>query len=177
MTQTENPLDLSIEGDGFFQMLRPDGTITFTRAGSFKRDASGQVVDGDGFVLQPALSIPADATNISIASDGTVSVTTAGSSASQQLGQIQLARFANPAGLSAVGRNQFAQTAASGGPTTGTPGQQGFGSLGQGFLEMSNVSVVDEMVNMIAAQRAFEVNTKAIKCADEMLSLANNVIR
>jgi flagellar basal-body rod protein FlgG len=176
-TQTENPLDMVIEGDGFFQLLRPDGSVSYTRAGSFKRDSQGQIVNGDGLVLQPALSIPADAQDISIASDGTVSVTTASSSAPQQLGHLELARFSNPAGLNAIGRNQFLATAASGPATTGQPGQRGFGSVSQGFVEMSNVSVVDEMVNMIAAQRAFEANSKAIKAADEMLGQANNVVR
>lgn len=175
--QTENPLDLVIEGDGFFQLLRPDGTIAYSRAGSFKRDSQGQIVNPDGLVLQPAITIPEDAVSISVSNDGTFSVTTASSTTPQQLGQIELARFSNPAGLNAVGRNLFLVSEASGAATTGQPGQQGLGSLGQGFLEMSNVSVVEEMVNMIAAQRAFEVNSKAIKTADEMLALANNVTR
>lgn len=175
--QTDNPLDLVIEGEGFFQLVRADGTIAYTRAGSFKRDSQGQIVNSDGLVLQPALTIPADALNISIGSDGIVSVTTATSTAPQQLGQIELARFINPAGLNAIGRNLFLATQASGTPTTGQAGQQGFGSVGQGFLESSNVSVVEEMVNMIAAQRAFEANSKAIRTADEMLAMANNVTR
>jgi flagellar basal-body rod protein FlgG len=175
--QTENPLDLVIEGDGFFQLARADGTTAYTRAGSFKRDSQGQVVNSDGLVLQPALTIPQDAVNISIGSDGVVSITTAASATPQQLGQIELARFVNPAGLNAIGRNLFIPTQASGSAATGQAGQQGFGSIGQGFLESSNVSVVEEMVNMIAAQRAFEVNSKAIKTADEMLALANNVSR
>jgi flagellar basal-body rod protein FlgG len=175
--QTENPLDLVIEGDGFFQVVRPDGTIAYTRSGSFKRDSQGQVVNSDGLVLQPALTIPQDTVDIAVGSDGVVSVTTASSTTPQQLGTIELARFANPAGLNAIGRNLFTPTQASGTPTTGQAGQQGFGSLSQGFLESSNVSVVEEMVNMIAAQRAFEVNSKAIKTADEMLALANNVSR
>jgi flagellar basal-body rod protein FlgG len=175
--QTENPLDLVIEGDGFFQLTRPDGTIAYTRAGAFKRDSQGQVVNSDGYVLQPAITIPDDTVNISIGSDGTVSVITAGQSTPQQLGQIELARFVNPAGLNAIGKNLFLPTAASGQPTTGQPGQNGFGAINQGFLEMSNVSVVEEMVQMIAAQRAFEVNSKAIKSADEMLSISNNMTR
>lgn len=175
--QTENPLDLVIEGDGFFQLTRPDGTIAYTRAGAFKRDSQGQVVNSDGYVLQPAITIPDDTVSISIGSDGTVSVITAGQSTPQQLGQIELARFVNPAGLNAIGKNLFLPTAASGQPTTGQPGQEGFGAINQGFLEMSNVSVVEEMVQMIAAQRAFEVNSKAIRSADEMLSISNNMTR
>jgi flagellar basal-body rod protein FlgG len=175
--QTENPLDLVIEGDGFFQLARPDGSLAYTRSGSFKRDSQGQIVSSDGLVLQPAVSIPPDAISVSIGSDGTVSVITGAAAAPQQLGQVELARFVNPAGLSAVGRNLFAPTAASGPATTGQPGQQGFGTLGQGFLESSNVSVVEEMVGMIAAQRAFEVNSKAIRTADEMLQIANGVVR
>jgi flagellar basal-body rod protein FlgG len=175
--QTDNPLDVVIEGDGFFQLVRPDGAIAYSRAGTFKRDSQGQMVNSDGLVLQPAISIPQDATNISISSDGVVSVTTAGSNTPQQLGQIELARFVNPPGLNAIGRNLYLPTAASGNATTGLPGQQGLGSLGQGFLESSNVSAVEEMVNMIAAQRAFEVSSKAIKSADEMLQIANGVIR
>ena len=175
--QTENQLDLVIEGDGFFQIVRPDGTSAYTRSGAFKRDSQGQVVNSDGLILQPAITIPQDAVTIAVGTDGVVSVTTAGSTTPQQLGTIELARFANPAGLNAIGRNLFSPTQASGTATTGTPGQQGFGSISQGFLESSNVSVVEEMVNMIAAQRAFEVNSKAIKTADEMLALANNVSR
>ena len=175
--QTDNPLDLVVEGDGFFQVNRPDGSIAYTRAGAFKRDGQGQIVNSDGYLLQPAIKIPDDTTNISVASDGTVSVTTAGQTTPQQLGQIELARFVNPAGLNAIGKNLFLPTAASGQAQTGTPGEKGFGSLNQGFLESSNVSVVEEMVNMIAAQRAFEVISKAIKSADEMLAIANQVAR
>jgi flagellar basal-body rod protein FlgG len=175
--QTENPLDLVIEGDGFFQLTRPDGTIGYTRAGAFKRDSQGQIVNSDGFVLQPAVTIPDDATNISIGSDGTISITTAAQTTPQQLGQLELARFPNPAGLNAIGKNIFLPTAASGQATTGVPGLNGMGSVNQGFLEMSNVAVVEEMVQMIAAQRAFEVNSKAIKSADEMLAISNNLSR
>jgi flagellar basal-body rod protein FlgG len=175
--QTENPLDLVIEGDGFFQLNRPDGTIAYTRAGAFKRDSQGQIVNSDGYVLQPALTIPDDAASISIGSDGTVSVITAGQTTPQQLGQVELARFPNPAGLNAIGKNLFLETAASGAAVTGVPGQNGTGSVNQGFLEMSNVAVVEEMVQMIAAQRAFEVNSKAIRSADEMLAISNNLSR
>ncbi|MBI4246970.1 MAG: flagellar basal-body rod protein FlgG [Candidatus Rokubacteria bacterium] len=175
--QTENPLDLVIEGDGFFQLNRPDGSIAYTRAGAFKRDSRGQIVNSDGYVLQPAVTLPEDTTSISIGSDGTLSVVSATSTTPQQLGQVELARFVNAAGLNAIGKNLFLPTAASGQAQTGTPGDQGFGTLNQGFLEMSNVSVVEEMVQMIAAQRAFEVNSKAIKSADEMLSISNNMTR
>jgi flagellar basal-body rod protein FlgG len=175
--QTDNPFDVTIEGEGFFQLSRPDGTIAYTRAGTFKRDSQGQVVNADGLALQPAMTIPQDALSVSISNEGQVSVTTAGSTTPQQLGQIELARFINPAGLNAIGKNQFLATQASGTATTGQPGQNGFGSVSQGFLESSNVSVVEEMVNMIAAQRAFEVNSKAIRTADEMLQIANGVVR
>src|SRR5262245_58280569 len=148
--QTENPLDLVIEGDGFFTVVRPDGQLAYTRSGAFKRDSQGQIVHSDGRVLQRAVTLPQDAQNISIGTDGTISVTTASSPNPTQVGQIQLARFVNPAGLNAIGRNLFMPTQASGTATTGQPTLQGFGSIGQGFLESSNVSVVEEMVNMIA---------------------------
>lgn len=175
--QTENPLDLVVEGDGFFQVARPDGTTAYTRSGAFKRDSQGQIVTSDGLVLQPAVTIPQETVNITVGSDGTVSVITGTATTPQQLGKIELVRFANPAGLHAAGRNLFVVTAASGDPVQGAPGEQGFGTIGQGFLESSNVSVVEELVAMIAAQRAFEVNSKAVKTADEMLQLANNVAR
>lgn len=175
--QTENPLDLVIEGDGFFQLARPDGTIAYTRAGTFKRDSQGQIVNSDGLVLQPALTLPQDTTSVTVGADGTVSVLSSSATTPTQLGQIELARFMNAAGLNAIGKNLFTATQASGTPTTGVPGLLGLGTLGQGFLESSNVSVVEEMVQMIAAQRAFEANSKAIKSADEMLAIANNVQR
>lgn len=175
--QTENPLDLVIEGDGFFQVLLPDGATGFTRSGAFKKDGLGRVVTSDGFTLQPGLVIPPDATNISIGADGTVSVTVAGQTATQEIGQLQLARFANPAGLSSIGRNVFLPTPASGDPIVATPGQDGTGTLTQGFLEMANVKVVEEMVNMITSQRAYEANSKAIQTADEMLGISNNIRR
>jgi flagellar basal-body rod protein FlgG len=175
--QTENPLDLVIEGDGFFQVLRPDGSTAYTRSGAFKKDGSGRVVTSDGFVLQPGLVIPPDTTTLTIGTDGTVSVNVAGQTTSQQVGQIQLARFVNPAGLQAVGRNLFVPTGASGDATVTTPGTQGVGTLAQGFLEMANVRVVEEMVNMITSQRAYEANSKAIQTADEMLQISNNIRR
>jgi len=175
--QTENPLDLSIEGDGFFQVTRPDGTIAYTRSGAFKKDGTGRVVTSDGFLLSPNLVIPPDARSVTIGSDGTVSITTAGQANAQQIGTLQIAQFVNPAGLLAVGRNLLTPTAASGAAIVGTPGVNGLGTLTQGFLEMSNVKVVDEMVAMITSQRAYEANSKAIQTADEMLTIANNLRR
>ena len=153
--QTENPLDLVIEGEGFFQLVRPDGTTGYTRAGAFKKDGTGRVVTSDGFLLQPGLVVPPDATTVTVGTDGTVTVNVAGQTAPQQVGQLQLARFANPAGLTSVGRNIYLPTPASGDAVVGTPGQTGMGTLAQGFLESSNVKVVEEMVNMITSQRAY----------------------
>lgn len=175
--QTENPLDLVIEGDGFFQVLRGDGTTAYTRAGSFRKDANGRMVNPDGYPLQPEITIPAQAVNISIGTDGVVSVTLAGSNTPQQVGTIELARFSNPAGLNAIGRNLFLPTAASGNATTGAPGSLAVGTLSQGFIEMSNVKVIDEMVNLIIGQRAYEAGSKAVQTADDMLQLANNLRR
>jgi len=175
--QTENPLDLVIEGDGFFQVLMPNGETAYTRDGTFKLDAQGRIVTSDGNPLDPEITIPAEATSISVGSDGTVSVTLPGQTAPQEIGQIQIAKFANPAGLSSLGRNLLAQSAASGDPVIDTPGLNGLGTLAHGFVEMSNVKVVEEMVNMIIAQRAYEVNSKAIQTADEMLNIANNLRR
>ncbi len=173
---TENSLDLLIEGEGFFQVMRPDGTMAYTRSGSFKRDSEGRIVTADGYALQPEIRIPEDTTSISITSDGTVNIKT-GNDNTEQLGQIQLYRFSNPAGLNSTGRNLYQQTVSSGDPMVGTPGEDGFGTISQGFLEMSNVKVVEEMVNMIAAQRAYEVNSKAIQASDEMLQTANQLRR
>jgi flagellar basal-body rod protein FlgG len=175
--QTENPLDLVIEGDGFFQVLRPDGSTAYTRSGALKKDATGRLVTSDGFLIQPGIVIPPDSTSVTVGTDGTVSVIVAGQSAPQQVGQLQLVRFSNPAGLSAVGRNLLTQTAASGDPIVATPGTQGLGTLAQGFLEMANVKVVEEMVNMITSQRAYEASSKAIQTADEMLQISNNIRR
>lgn len=175
--QTENPLDLVIEGDGFFQVLMPDGSIAYTRDGAFKMDSEGRIVTSDGFSVEPELVIPPEAVDITIGSDGTVSVMLAGQEEPQEMGKIELARFVNPAGLTSIGRNLFKSTAASGQPMIGTPGLEGFGTIAQGFLEMSNVKVVEEMVNMIIAQRAYEVNSKAIQTSDDMLAIANNLKR
>jgi flagellar basal-body rod protein FlgG len=171
-TQTANPLDVAIEGDGFFQVTLPDGATAYTRAGAFKLDSTGAMVTSDGDALTPQISIPQGAESITIGADGTVSVTLAGQPAPSQVGQIQTVRFANPAGLRAEGRNLFQETDTSGAPQLGTPGQDGLGQLAQGFLEGSNVSVVEELVAMISGQRAYEINSRAISAADEMLRTA-----
>jgi len=177
LTPTENPLDIAIQGNGFFQILRPDGTLAYTRDGTFKLSADGYLVTSDGFRLQPEISIPADATQISISSDGTVSVILVGESEPQTVGQIELAKFTNPAALESIGKNLYLPTVNSGEPIVGTPGTEGFGTLMQGYLELSNVDVVEEMVNLIIAQRAYEINSKAIKTAEQMLSVTNNLVR
>lgn len=174
---TNNPLDLSISGDGFFQIQNPDGTISYTRDGAFKINADGRVVTADGYFLLPEITIPEDATAIAVGSDGVVQVSIAGQDDVTELGQIELARFLNPNGLLALGHNLASSTVASGDPILGTPAQQGFGRIDQGYLEMSNVRVVDEMVNMIVAQRAYEINSKAIQTADDMAGIANNLKR
>jgi flagellar basal-body rod protein FlgG len=175
--QTGNPLDLTIQGQGFFQVRMPTGETAYTRDGTFHLNAQGALVTADGNVLEPQLTIPPAAQNIVIGTDGTVSVTVAGQSAAQQVGTIQLANFQNAGGLNPIGNNLFMSTTASGDAITGTPGQAGLGSINQGFLEQSNVDIVKEMVNMIVAQRAYEVNSKAIKVADDMLSQINNLSR
>jgi flagellar basal-body rod protein FlgG len=176
-TQTGNELDLAIEGAGFFQITMPDGTVGYSKAGAFKKDSTGQVVTPDGNPLSPAITIPNNAVKINIGSDGTVSVQIAGQSATTTVGNIQLATFSNPSGLSSQGKNIFSVTDASGAATSGTPGQNGIGSIAQGMLEMSNVSVAEEMVNMIVGQRAYEINSKAVQTSDEMLQTAANLKR
>jgi flagellar basal-body rod protein FlgG len=174
---TQNELDLAIEGNGLFQIMQPNGNVAYTRSGSFKIDGEGRIVTSDGYPLEPEMTIPTDTMAISIGTDGTVSVLQAGDTEPTEVGTITLARFVNPAGLSSIGRNLYLPTAASGEEVTGTPGQDGFGTIAQGYLEMSNVSVVDEMVNMITAQRAYEINSKAIQASDDMLQVANNLRR
>jgi flagellar basal-body rod protein FlgG len=174
---TQNELDMAIEGDGFFQVLQPNGETAYTRAGAFKLDNEGRVVTSDGFPMEPELTVPDDAVGISIGIDGTVSVLLAGETEPTEIGNIELAEFINPAGLKSIGRNLFTPTGASGDATTGTPGEDAFGNIAQGYLESSNVSVVDEMVNMIVAQRAYETNSKTIQASDEMLQTANNLRR
>lgn len=175
--QTDNPLDVVIEGDGFFQVLLPDGGIRYTRDGAFKLDADGRLTTSDGFPIEPEIIIPEDALELSIGSDGTFSIMQPGGSEPSQVGSLEIVRFINPAGLKSEGRNLYASTAASGTPMVGTPGLDGFGTLSQNFLEMSNVQVVEEMVNMIVSQRAYETNSKAIQAADDMLQTANNLRR
>lgn len=174
---TQNDLDIAIEGPGFFQIIQPNGEVAYTRAGNFKIDGEGRIVTPDGYLIEPELTIPIDTIAISIATDGTVSILQAGQNIPVDIGNIELARFVNPAGLDSIGRNLFLLTQASGDAIVGTPGEEGFGTLAQGYLEMSNVSVVDEMVNMITAQRAYEINSKAIQAADDMLQAANNLKR
>jgi flagellar basal-body rod protein FlgG len=169
LSQTGNALDIAINGDGFFQIQQPDGTTAYTRDGSFHRDAQGQVVTSNGMPVQPAITIPATAQVVTIGQDGTVQVTTQGSATPATIGTIQLATFVNPAGLSSLGQNLYAETAASGTAATGTPGTNGTGSINQGYVETSNVNVAEELVNMIQTQRAYELNSKAITTSDQML--------
>jgi len=175
--QTGNPLDLAIEGDGFFQVTRPDGSIAYTRDATFKLDADGRIVTSDGLLLEPNITIPAGATRISVSPTGVVSAVLPGASAPTQIGQITLARFSNPAGLESIGRNLLVATGASGEAVVDNAGSDGLGTIAQGFVENSNVEVVEEMVRMIAAQRAYEAISKAISTSDEMLAIANNIRR
>ena len=169
LQQTTNPLDVAVKGQGFFQIQMPDGTTGYTRDGSFQVDAQGQLVTNNGYVLQPGIVVPAQAQSVTIGGDGTVTVTLPGQSGAQTIGQIQLANFANPAGLDPKGQNLFTETASSGTPTSGAPQSNGMGSLAQGFVASSNVNVVEELVSMIQTQRAYELNSKAIQTSDQML--------
>ncbi|HOP06919.1 MAG TPA: flagellar basal-body rod protein FlgG [candidate division Zixibacteria bacterium] len=177
LSSTGNALDLAISGDGFFQIQHPDGTTVYTRDGGFKMSSDGRLVNSDGYYLLPEVTIPEDTTSIAVGTDGSVQVIQYGSDTATDVGQIELARFTNPAGLEALGRNLYRATSASGDPITDIPTQSGLGQVDQGYLEMSNVQVVDEMVNMIVAQRAYEMNSKAIQTADDMASLANSLKR
>ncbi|HYM34453.1 MAG TPA: flagellar basal-body rod protein FlgG [Steroidobacteraceae bacterium] len=174
INQTGNSLDLAIQGRGFFQILLPDGTLGYTRDGSFQTNSQGQIVTSSGYLLQPSLTIPAGAQSISIGTDGVVSVTIAGQAAPTQVGTLQLTDFVNPAGLQPRGENLLVESAASGTAQTGNPGLSGLGTLTQGALEGSNVNVVEELVNMIETQRAYEMNSKAIQTTDQMLQYVNN---
>ena len=177
-SQTDNPLDLVIQGKGFFQIRMPSGELAYSRAGAFHLDKDGSVVTQDGNPLEPQITLPSAAQQISIAQDGTVSYTVPGQSAAQQAGQIQLATFVNPAGLNSVGGNLYLATEASGDATVGTPGgQEGLGSIMQGYTEQSNVSVVEEFINLIVAQRGYEANSKVVKAADDMYQQVNNLTR
>jgi len=176
LSSTGNPLDFAIQGSGFFQILLPNGQTGYTRAGSFQSDAQGNLVTAAGDALQPAINIPAAATNITVGSDGTVSVTLPGQINASQVGTIQLATFNNPGGLDSVGNNIYLPTTASGDPVVGTPGgSDGLGTIQQGMLEQANVNIVDEFVNMILAQRSYESNSRVVKAADEMLQGLNQV--
>jgi flagellar basal-body rod protein FlgG len=174
---TGNNLDLVIEGDGFFQVTMPDGTIAYTRSGAFKLDSEGRIVNSDGYPLEPSITVPANTTSITASSDGKITVQQAGTVAPTEIGQIELARFINPGGLKPMGKNLFAPTASSGDVVTGNPSAEGLGTIEQGYVEMSNVNVVEEMVNMIVSQRAYEINSKAVQASDEMLQTANNLKR
>lgn len=175
--QTENELDVAIEGPGFFQVVLPDGTDAYTRSGALKKDSTGRLVTSDGFPLVPEIVIPEGSTSIAVGSGGTVDVLLDGESTPTEVGVIELIRFGNPSGLKSLGRSLYAETPTTGAPIAGTPGEAGFGSLSQGFLEGSNVNIMEEMVNMIAGQRAYEVNSKSIKTADEMLSITSQLVR
>ena len=169
LQQTGNTLDIAVKGNGFFQIQMPDGSVAYTRDGAFQVDAQGQLVTNNGFTVQPGITIPANAQSVTIGSDGTVSVVIPGQATAQSVGQIQIASFVNPAGMEPKGQNIFGETAASGTPQSGTPGQNGLGQLRQGFVETSNVNVVEELVAMIQTQRAYELNSKAIQTSDQML--------
>ncbi len=174
---TQAEMDVAIEGKGFFQIEKPDGTIGYSRAGNLQLDSSGQVVNIDGYPIYPSISIPQDATLITIDSQGVVSVMQPGSTTASQLGQFEIANFVNPAGLFSEGKSLFSETDASGPPITGLPGENEMGTLLQGFVEISNVSVVEELTQMILAQRGYEVNSKVVQASDEMLQTATNLKR
>lgn len=176
--QTSNPLDLVIEGRGFFQVRRPTGEIAYTRAGQFQLNRDGVLVTGDGDPIEPQITVPAEAQAVTVAPDGTVSFSQVGQTAAQLAGQIQLATFVNPAGMNMIGRNLYLPTDASGEPALGNPGgQEGAGNLMQGYVEQSNVSVVEEFINLITSQRAYEANSKVVRAADEMYQQINNITR
>jgi len=172
---TNNPLDIAIQGDGFFQVQRPDGTIAYTRDGSLKVSGDGQLVTSQGYLIDPPITFSSDTQSITIGLDGTIQATEAGQTSPTKIGQLELAKFVNPAGLSAIGNNLYVETVASGKPIQGAAGSVGFGELMQGSLEASNVDVVEEMVSMIVAQRAYEINSKTIKTVEDMLEMANNL--
>ncbi len=174
IVHTENPLDLALTGRGFFQILQSDGTIGYTRDGNFQMNSEGVIVNAEGLTLQPGLTVPQNTLSLTVGSDGTVSALAAGSTTPTQLGQIQLADFINPSGLQAIGNNLFVETVASGSPQTSNPGSDGLGTIVQNATESSNVNVVEELVNMIETQRAYEMNSKAISTTDQMLQYVSN---
>lgn len=167
---TDNDLDVAIQGNGFFQILMPDGTTGYTRDGSFQRDSQGQLVTANGYAVQPGITIPADATSLTIGKDGTVSITQAGSAVSTQIGTLQIATFVNPAGLQSMGENLFLETGSSGNATPSTPGTNGSGVLNQKYVETANVNVAEELVSLIQTQRAYEFNSRVVQTADQMLA-------
>jgi len=175
LTKTDNPKDVAVNGAGFFQVQMPDGSIAYTRDGSFQTDGEGQLVTASGYLVDPAIVIPQDAQSLTIGRDGVVTVTQAGDTASVQVGQLQLATFLNPTGLQSLGENLYAETDSSGAPNLGNPGADGAGVLSQGYVEASNVNVVEELVNMIATQRAYEINSKAVTTSDQMLQRLSQV--
>ena len=177
LRQTSNRFDMAIEGDGFFKVTQPDGTLAYTRDGGFTTDQNGALVNAAGYMLEPQITIPSDALSVTIAPDGTVSVTQPGPTQPQQVGQITLSHFVNPSGMNQLGRNLMQPTLASGDAIDGVPGTDGMGTVNQGFLEVSNVDVAEEMVNMIIGQRAYEANSKTIRTVDDMLSLLNGLKR
>jgi flagellar basal-body rod protein FlgG len=177
LNPTDNPLDIAIQGQGFFQINMPGGTIAYTRDGSLKVSGDGRLVTADGFFLNPEITLPQDTQGVAIGIDGRVQVTLPGQTEPQEVGQIELAKFLNPSGLEAIGHNLYRISGSSGDAILGNPSENGFGELAQGYLEMSNVQIVDEMVNMIVAQRAYETNAKAIQTADEMSATANGLKR
>jgi flagellar basal-body rod protein FlgG len=174
---TQVPTDIAIQGDGYFQVQLPDGTIGYTRQGAFNTDADGNVVTPQGYYLFPNINVPEDALELGISQDGIFTCYLPGDNAETELGQIEIARFINPSGLKSIGENVYTETGASGAPQVAVPGEDGFGTLRQFFLESGNVQIVDEMVNMITAQRAYEMNSKAIQTSDEMLQIANGLKR
>ncbi len=175
LQQTSNKLDMAIQGSGFFQVLMPDGGTAYTRDGSFQTDNQGQLVTSNGYVVQPAMTIPANATTVTVGMDGVVTITQAGVAAPVQVGSMQLATFINPAGLESMGQNLYLESASSGTPSTNVPGTNGTGSISQGYVETSNVNVVEELVNMIQTQRAYEINSKAITTSDQMLQKLSQI--
>ena len=175
LQQTGNNLDVAVKGQGFFEIQLPDGTTGYTRDGSFQVSATGQLVTSNGYTVQPGIVIPANAQSVTVGADGVVTIALPGQAAPQQVGQLQLASFVNPAGLEPRGQNLFAETASSGTPNAGAPGSNGLGSLAQGFLEGSNVNVVEELVSMIQTQRAYELNSKAIQTSDQMLQRLSQI--
>ncbi|CAM2138479.1 flagellar basal-body rod protein FlgG [Pararobbsia alpina] len=175
LSQTSNAKDLAINGNGFFQVQMPDGTTSYTRDGSFQTDQNGVLVTASGYPVQPQITIPQNATSFTVGSDGTVTITTPANPNATTIGTIQTANFINPAGLQALGQNLFAETSTSGTPQVGTPGLNGLGTIQQGYVETSNVNVVQELVNMIQTQRAYEINSKAVETSDQMLQKLTNI--